>query len=70
MFPKDGITDKDIGRRMNAGNIINGGLYAVVTKNKLSRDTRLAVHSGVLIPCYYRGIGSEAWNCHKKYEIM
>jgi len=66
MFTRDGKTDRDIERRVNAGNSINGGLNAVGTNKKLSNEAKLAVHNGVLIPTLM--YGSEAWNWQRKDE--
>ncbi|GBP31250.1 hypothetical protein EVAR_21530_1 [Eumeta japonica] len=42
--------DRDIERRVNAGNKVNEALLAVTNSKNVSRQARLAIRNGVLIP--------------------
>ncbi|GBP06326.1 hypothetical protein EVAR_3643_1 [Eumeta japonica] len=50
LFTNDGKHDRDIERRVNAGNKSNGSLLALMNSRSVSRQARLAIHNGVLIP--------------------
>ncbi|GBP08873.1 hypothetical protein EVAR_78268_1 [Eumeta japonica] len=50
MFTNDSKHDRDIERRVNAGNKINGALLAIMNSKSVSRQARLAIHNGVMIP--------------------
>ena len=65
-FTKDGTCESDIERRVNAGNMVNGALYAFMNSQKVSQKARLAVHRGVLVPTLM--YGSESWVWQKKHK--
>ncbi|GBP65314.1 hypothetical protein EVAR_48020_1 [Eumeta japonica] len=50
MFTNDGKHDRNIERRVNTGNKVNGVLLANMNSKSVSRQARLAIHNGVLIP--------------------
>ncbi|GBP12756.1 hypothetical protein EVAR_6090_1 [Eumeta japonica] len=50
LFTNDGKHDKDIERRVNMGNKVNGALLAIMNSKSVSRQARLAIHNGVLNP--------------------
>jgi hypothetical protein len=66
MFTRDGNMEKDIERRVSAGNRVNGALKSVVANKCLSNEAKLAVHNGVLVPTLM--YGSEAWSWKNKDE--
>ncbi|GBP17261.1 hypothetical protein EVAR_17753_1 [Eumeta japonica] len=49
LLTSDGKHDRNIERRVNAGNKVNGALLATVNIKRVSRQARLAIRSGVLI---------------------
>ncbi|GBP82830.1 hypothetical protein EVAR_56129_1 [Eumeta japonica] len=59
LFTNDGKYARDIERRANAGNKMNGALLAVMNSKGVSRQASLAIHNGVLIPTLMHG--SESW---------
>ncbi|XP_063364410.1 uncharacterized protein LOC134653055 isoform X2 [Cydia amplana] len=66
LFTRDGKHDKDIERRVNAGNRVNGALNAFMSSQKVSQKARLAVHRGVLVPTLM--YGSESWVWQKRHQ--
>ncbi|GBP06466.1 hypothetical protein EVAR_4599_1 [Eumeta japonica] len=66
LFINHGKHDRDIGRRVNAGNKLNGALLAIMNSKSVSRQTHLAIHNGDLIPTLI--YGSESWVWKKKNE--
>ncbi|GBP77692.1 hypothetical protein EVAR_60404_1 [Eumeta japonica] len=50
LFINDGKHDRDIERRVNAGDEVNGALLAIMNSKSVFRQGRLAIHNGVLIP--------------------
>ncbi|GBP35813.1 hypothetical protein EVAR_27733_1 [Eumeta japonica] len=68
LFVNDGEHDRDIERRENAGNKVNGALLAIMNSKSVSRKARLALRNGVLIPMLIRGlekggrIGRRVWS--------
>ncbi|GBP54495.1 Outer dense fiber protein 3-like protein 2 [Eumeta japonica] len=66
LFINDGKYDRDIERRVNAGNKMNGALLAIMNSKSVSRRARLATHNGVLIPTLM--YSSECWVWQKKNE--
>lgn len=46
MFNRDGKVDDIIGRRVNAGNSVNGDVDAIVADEMLSKEAKPAVHDG------------------------
>ncbi|GBP79061.1 hypothetical protein EVAR_58729_1 [Eumeta japonica] len=63
-FINDDKHDRDIGRRMNAINKVNGALLAIMNSKSVSRQVSPAIHNGVLIPTLM--YGSESWVWQKK----
>ncbi|GBP84313.1 hypothetical protein EVAR_66301_1 [Eumeta japonica] len=59
MFTNDGKHERDIERRVNAGNKENGTLLAIMNSKGVSRQARLPLHNGILIPTLM--YGSENW---------
>ncbi|GBP95044.1 hypothetical protein EVAR_64276_1 [Eumeta japonica] len=45
LFTNDGKHDRDIGRRINAGNKVHGDLLAVMNSKNVSQQMRLAFHN-------------------------
>ncbi|XP_063537021.1 uncharacterized protein LOC134746536 [Cydia strobilella] len=66
LFTRDGKHDKDIERRVSAGNRVNGALNAFMSSQKVSQKARLAVHRGVLVPTLM--YGSESWVWQKRHQ--
>ncbi|GBP31200.1 Piezo-type mechanosensitive ion channel component [Eumeta japonica] len=66
LFTNDGKYDRDIERRVNTENKVNGALLAIMNSKSISRQARLAIHTGVLIPMLM--YGSESWVWQKKNE--
>lgn len=66
VFTRDGKIEKDVKRRVNAGNQINGALHSFVSRKGISQKARLAVHNGVLAPTLM--YGSECWAWKKQSE--
>ncbi|GBP46058.1 hypothetical protein EVAR_41411_1 [Eumeta japonica] len=52
--------------RVHADNKVNGVLLAIMNSKSVSRQARLAIHNGVLIPTLM--YGSESWVWQKKNE--
>ncbi|GBP51164.1 hypothetical protein EVAR_97988_1 [Eumeta japonica] len=50
LFTDNGKHDRDIERRVNAGNIINGASITIMNSKSISRQARLAIYNEVLIP--------------------
>ncbi|GBP27816.1 hypothetical protein EVAR_94220_1 [Eumeta japonica] len=50
LFTNDSKHDRDIERKVNAENKVNGALLTIMNSKSVSRQARLAVHNGVLIP--------------------
>ncbi|GBP66954.1 hypothetical protein EVAR_40546_1 [Eumeta japonica] len=59
LFTNDGKHDRAIERRVNAGNKVNRALLAIMNSKSDSRQARLAIHNGVLIPTLV--YSSESW---------
>ncbi|GBP26889.1 hypothetical protein EVAR_16471_1 [Eumeta japonica] len=55
LFTNDGKHDRDIERKVNAGNNVNGALLANMNTKSVSRPARLAIHNGVLMPTLVYG---------------
>ncbi|CAG9109123.1 unnamed protein product [Plutella xylostella] len=66
LFSRVGRCDKDIERRVNAGNRVNGALHSIVASQAVSKQARLAVHNAMLVPTLM--YGSESWVWQKKHE--
>ncbi|XP_063542355.1 uncharacterized protein LOC134750982 [Cydia strobilella] len=66
LFTRNGKHDKDIERRVSAGNRVNGALNAFMSSQKVSQKARLAVHRGVLVPTLM--YGSESWVWQKRHQ--
>jgi hypothetical protein len=66
LFTRDGKNEKDIERRVNAGNRVNGALHAFMGSQKVSQRARLAVQRGVLVPTLM--YGSESWVWQKRHQ--
>ncbi|CAK1597415.1 unnamed protein product [Parnassius mnemosyne] len=66
VFSRDGRYDKDIERRVNAGNRVNGALHSIVKSQNVSKKARMAIHNAVLVPTLM--YGSESWVWQKKHE--
>ncbi|GBP05366.1 hypothetical protein EVAR_76787_1 [Eumeta japonica] len=60
MFANDGKHNRDIARRANVENKVNGALLAIMDGKSVSRPACLAIHNGVLIPSLM--YGSESCN--------
>lgn len=60
VFAKDGGVDKDVDRRVNAGNLIKGGLNAVVANEKFVDG------SYVNSPQQSSGTNFDVWQWDKK----
>ncbi|GBP21385.1 hypothetical protein EVAR_11986_1 [Eumeta japonica] len=58
VFTNDGKHDRDIERRVNVGNKLNGALLVIMNSKSVSRQARLAIH-GALIPMLM--YGNENW---------
>ncbi|CAG4947225.1 unnamed protein product [Parnassius apollo] len=66
IFSRDGRYDKDIERRVNAGNRVNGALHSIVKNQNVSKKARMVIHNTVLVPTLM--YGSESWVWQKKHE--
>ncbi|GBP49869.1 Protein YIF1B-B [Eumeta japonica] len=66
LFKNDGKDDRDIERRVNVGNEMNGALLAIKNSKTVSQQSRLAIHNGVLIPTLM--YGGKSWLWQKKNE--
>ncbi|GBP92531.1 hypothetical protein EVAR_61850_1 [Eumeta japonica] len=66
LFTNDNKHDIDMERKVNAGNKANATLLAIMNTKSVSRQARLAIHNGVLIPALM--YGSESWVWQKKNE--
>ncbi|GBP64728.1 hypothetical protein EVAR_56760_1 [Eumeta japonica] len=66
LFTNNGKHDREIERKVNAGNKVNGALLAIMNSKSFSRQVRLAIHNGILIPTPM--YGSEDWIWQKKNE--
>lgn len=66
LFTGDGKHEKDIERRVNAGNRVNGALNAFMGSQKITQKARVAVHRGVLVPTLM--YGSESWVWQKRHQ--
>ncbi|GBP81549.1 hypothetical protein EVAR_60261_1 [Eumeta japonica] len=61
LFTNDRKHDRDIKRKVNAGNEINGALLAIMNSKSDSRQVRLAIHNGFsILTCMY-GSGTKIW---------
>ncbi|GBP85659.1 hypothetical protein EVAR_60003_1 [Eumeta japonica] len=67
LFTNDGKQDRDIERRVNVGNKVNGALFAIINSKSVLRQTRLAIHNGILIPALMYGI--ESWTLRNLYLL-
>ncbi|CAG4960734.1 unnamed protein product [Parnassius apollo] len=67
VFSRDGRYDRDIERRLNAGNRVNGGLHSIMKNQNVSKKVRMVIHNAVLVPTLMYGI--ESWVWQKKHEI-
>ncbi|GBP21463.1 hypothetical protein EVAR_12064_1 [Eumeta japonica] len=73
LFTKDDERDRDIERRVNAGNKVNGVLLAIMDSKSALRQTCLAIYKGVLIPTLMKAgyggrkmkVGSMQWRCDR-----
>ncbi|GBP00639.1 hypothetical protein EVAR_76911_1 [Eumeta japonica] len=61
------IEGEKVEQESECGKQTNRALFAIMTSKSVSRQARLAVHSGVLIPTLM--YGSESWIWQKKSEI-
>ncbi|GBP63242.1 hypothetical protein EVAR_56623_1 [Eumeta japonica] len=59
LFANGGKHDRDIQRRRNKGNKVNGTLLAIVNSKNVSQSARLSIHNEVLILTLT--CGSESW---------
>ncbi|GBP73818.1 hypothetical protein EVAR_54870_1 [Eumeta japonica] len=66
LFTNEGKRDRDIERRVNAGNEGNEALLAITNRESVSRQARLTIHNKVLIPTLM--YDSESWVWQKKNE--
>ncbi|GBP52397.1 hypothetical protein EVAR_4680_1 [Eumeta japonica] len=64
LFTNDGKHYINIERGVNAGNKVNGALFAILNSKIVSRQARLTIYSGVLIPTLM--YGGESWVWQKK----
>ncbi|GBP50611.1 hypothetical protein EVAR_28801_1 [Eumeta japonica] len=65
LFTNDGKHDRDIERRVKAGNKMNRALLAIMNGKSVSQQTHgLAIHNGVLISMFM--YGSESWKWRAK----
>ncbi|GBP52205.1 hypothetical protein EVAR_87590_1 [Eumeta japonica] len=61
LFTNDGKHDRNIKRRVNAGNKMNGALLAIMNSKSILLQARLTNHNGVLILTLMSGIESCVW---------
>ncbi|GBP33048.1 hypothetical protein EVAR_18526_1 [Eumeta japonica] len=66
LFRNNGKHDRDIERKVNTGNKLNGALLAIMNGKSVSRQARLAILNGVLIPNLIYSSESRVWQ--KKNE--
>ncbi|GBP82570.1 hypothetical protein EVAR_87816_1 [Eumeta japonica] len=66
LFTNAGKHDRDMEKRVNAGNKANGALLVIVNSKSVFKQARLAMHNAVLIPTLM--YGSESWVWQKKNE--
>ncbi|GBP72567.1 hypothetical protein EVAR_89663_1 [Eumeta japonica] len=66
LFTNDGKHDRDMERKVYAGNKVNGALLAIMNSKSISRQTRLAICNGFLIPTLMSA--SKRWVWQKKNE--
>ncbi|GBP82341.1 hypothetical protein EVAR_90976_1 [Eumeta japonica] len=52
---------RDIERRVNVENKVNGALIAIMNYNSVSQQARLVIHNGMLIPALMYGSDSWVW---------
>ncbi|GBP73886.1 hypothetical protein EVAR_82715_1 [Eumeta japonica] len=69
LFKNDVKYDRDIGSRANAGNKVNGALLAIINSKSVSRQGRLSIHNGVLIPTLMYGSESWVWQTNNESRI-
>ncbi|GBP33005.1 hypothetical protein EVAR_82843_1 [Eumeta japonica] len=50
LFANNGIHDRDIEKRVHVASIVIGALLGIMNSKSISRQARLAIHNGVLIP--------------------
>ncbi|GBP03658.1 hypothetical protein EVAR_2411_1 [Eumeta japonica] len=62
----DGKNERDIERRVHAGNKVNRALLAIMNSKSISRQARFGIHNEVFIPTLI--YGSESWVWQKKNE--